>query len=63
MAPQSKLYEQDFYAWTQETAARLRGGAWDEVALVYLLDSTVFASLTCSKSLCMNSFCGLDTKR
>ena len=23
--------------------------------------STVFASLTCSKSLCMNSFCGLDT--
>jgi putative transposase len=26
-----------------------------------LHSSTVFASLTCSKSLCMNSFCGLDT--
>jgi hypothetical protein len=25
------------------------------------ISSTVFASLTCSKSLCMNSFCGLDT--
>lgn len=31
MGTNTELYEQDFYAWTQATAARIRQGNWHEV--------------------------------
>lgn len=31
MHPNTTLYEQDFFAWTQTTAAMLRAGKWHEV--------------------------------
>ena len=31
MRTNAELYEQDFYAWTQTTAAALRAGKWQDV--------------------------------
>src|SRR2546427_759891 len=31
MSPNAALYEQDFYAWSQTTAALIRAGKWQEV--------------------------------
>ena len=31
MSPNAALYEQDFYAWTQTTAALIRAGKWQNV--------------------------------
>src|SRR6266508_1742109 len=31
MSPNAALYEQDFYAWTQTTAALIRAGKWQDV--------------------------------
>lgn len=38
MPRNAALYEQDLYAWTQEQAARLREGAWNELDLVHLIE-------------------------
>jgi len=38
MGTKSTLYEQDFYAWTQEQAALLREGAVHELDLVHLAE-------------------------
>jgi hypothetical protein len=38
MSPHTDLYDQDFYAWTQEQAALLREGAVHELDLEHLLE-------------------------
>ena len=32
MSTNAELYEQDFYAWTQATAALIRAGKWYDLA-------------------------------
>ncbi len=31
MSTNAELYEQDFYTWTQTTAALIRAGKWDDL--------------------------------
>jgi len=38
MRTKSTLYDQDFYAWTQEQAALLRAGAWQELDVDHLAE-------------------------
>lgn len=38
MNPHSDLYETDFYAWTQQQAALLREGAWQELDRANLIE-------------------------
>ena len=38
MGTHTALYEQDLYAWTQEQAARLREGAFQELDLEHLIE-------------------------
>jgi len=38
MSTKPSLYDQDLYAWTQEQAARLREGAWQELDLEHLIE-------------------------
>jgi len=38
MSMQTTLYEQDFYAWTQEQAARLEGRHFDALDMPYLVE-------------------------
>jgi len=38
MGTNAELYDQDFYAWTQEQAALLREGAWHELDREHLVE-------------------------
>ena len=38
MSTNGELYEKDFYAWTQETAALIAAGKWHEIDQVLLAD-------------------------
>src|SRR5215472_10825261 len=38
MRTNAVLYDQDLYAWTQEQAALLREGAWQELDLEHLIE-------------------------
>ena len=38
MSPKTELYDQDFYAWTQEQVALLRAGKWHELDCEHLIE-------------------------
>jgi len=38
MSDNTELYDQDFYQWTQTTAALIRQGKWHEVDADYLAE-------------------------
>jgi len=38
MSPHPELYDQDFYQWTQEQAALLREGAWQDLDVLNLAE-------------------------
>ena len=38
MSTHPELYDQDFYQWTQEQAALLREGAWQDLDVINLAE-------------------------
>src|SRR6266404_4172679 len=38
MSPKTELYDQDFYAWTQEQVALLRAGQWHDLDCEHLIE-------------------------
>ena len=38
MSPKTDLYDQDFYAWTQEQVALLRAGKWHDLDCEHLIE-------------------------